>query len=80
MLVQPPLGADPGSDFTLICSSHANPPVENYTWFRIAAGDSVNVGHQPVFHPRDSDQYLCSVTNKHGSQNSSVVILNIKSK
>uniref|UniRef100_A0A3Q4I6T0 Ig-like domain-containing protein n=1 Tax=Neolamprologus brichardi TaxID=32507 RepID=A0A3Q4I6T0_NEOBR len=78
VLVQPPLGADPGSDFTLICSSHANPPVENYTWFRIAAGDSVNVGHQPVFHPRDSDQYLCSVTNKHGSQNSSVVTLNIK--
>ncbi|XP_059205007.1 B-cell receptor CD22-like [Centropristis striata] len=67
-----------GSNISLICSSHANPPVENYTWFKID-GDAIrDVGHQPVFFPGDGGHYLCSATNKHGSQNSSVVTLKIQ--
>uniref|UniRef100_A0A3B4UEM8 Ig-like domain-containing protein n=1 Tax=Seriola dumerili TaxID=41447 RepID=A0A3B4UEM8_SERDU len=71
--VRPSTEEDTGSNITLICSSHANPPVENYTWFKICGGDIVDVGHQPVFFAGESGQYLCSVSNKHGSQNSSVV-------
>ncbi|XP_031168257.1 B-cell receptor CD22-like isoform X2 [Sander lucioperca] len=76
--VRPSMEADAGSNITLTCSSHANPPVENYTWFKIDDGDIMNVGNGPVFVPGDGGQYLCSATNKHGSQNSSVVTLKIK--
>ncbi|KAM9346652.1 uncharacterized protein ABDE67_013295 [Symphorus nematophorus] len=40
---------DASSNITLICSSHANPPVENYTWFKIDDDDVMEVAHQPVF-------------------------------
>ncbi|XP_042360070.1 B-cell receptor CD22-like [Plectropomus leopardus] len=63
---------------TLVCSSHANPPVDNYTWFKKANDNIVDVGHQPVFFPGDGGQYFCSAANKHGSQNSSVVTVKIK--
>ncbi len=75
--VRPSTEVDAGSNITLICSSHANPPVENYTWFKIG-DDIMYVGHQPVFLSGDGGQYFCSATNKHGSQNSSVVTLKIK--
>uniref|UniRef100_A0A8C2ZVA9 B-cell receptor CD22 n=1 Tax=Cyclopterus lumpus TaxID=8103 RepID=A0A8C2ZVA9_CYCLU len=71
------------SNITLTCSSHANPPV-NYTWFKIDDDDDdvdiVDVGHRPDFLPADGGQYFCSATNKHGSQNSSVVTLKMKRK
>ncbi|XP_078126014.1 sialic acid-binding Ig-like lectin 14 isoform X3 [Sander vitreus] len=76
--VRPSMEADAGSNITLTCSSHANPPVENYTWFKIDDGDIMDVGNGPVFVPGDGGQYLCSATNKHGSQNSSVITLKIK--
>ncbi|XP_078126013.1 B-cell receptor CD22-like isoform X2 [Sander vitreus] len=76
--VRPSMEADAGSNITLTCSSHANPPVENYTWFKIDDGDIMDVGNGPVFVPGDGGQYLCSATNKHGSQNSSVITFKIK--
>nr|XP_040048057.1 B-cell receptor CD22-like [Gasterosteus aculeatus aculeatus] len=73
---------DFSSNITLICSSHANPPVENYTWFKIDDEDDnvdiMDVGPWPEFLPADGGQYLCSATNKHGSQNSSVVTVKIR--
>ncbi|KAK2893808.1 hypothetical protein Q8A73_016292 [Channa argus] len=69
---------DVGNNITLVCSSQSNPPVENYTWFKVDDENIVEVGHEPVFLPGDGDQYLCSVSNKHGSQNSSVVTLKNK--
>ncbi|XP_051244876.1 B-cell receptor CD22 isoform X7 [Dicentrarchus labrax] len=76
--VRPSLEIDPSSNFTMICSSHANPPVENYTWFKIDEDDNNAVGHQPLFLSAEGGQYFCTATNKHGSQNSSVVTLKIK--
>ncbi|KAM8845454.1 sialic acid-binding Ig-like lectin 14 isoform 2-T2 [Spinachia spinachia] len=70
------------SNIILICSSHANPPVENYTWFKIDDEDEdediMDVGPWPEFLPADGGQYLCSATNRHGSQNSSVVTVKTK--
>ncbi|XP_051244872.1 B-cell receptor CD22 isoform X4 [Dicentrarchus labrax] len=76
--VRPSFEKDPSSNFTMICSSHANPPVENYTWFKIDKDDNKAVGHQPLFLSAERGQYFCTATNKHGSQNSSVVTLKIK--
>ncbi|XP_032394119.1 B-cell receptor CD22 isoform X1 [Etheostoma spectabile] len=76
--VRPSMEADAGSNITLTCSSRANPPVENYTWVKIDDGDIMDVGKGPVFIPGDGGQYLCSASNKHGSQNSSVVTIKMK--
>ncbi|XP_033501537.1 B-cell receptor CD22-like [Epinephelus lanceolatus] len=67
-----------GSNITLVCSSRANPPVKIYTWFKRNNDDIMDVKHQPVFLPGTGGQYFCSATNKHGSQNSSVVTVTIK--
>ncbi|XP_008301556.1 B-cell receptor CD22-like [Stegastes partitus] len=81
--VEPSAKADAGSNVTLICSSHANPPVENYTWFKIYDNDIIAVGQQHEYRfnevsQGDDGQYFCRATNKHGSQNSSVIALEIK--
>ncbi|KAE8283231.1 hypothetical protein D5F01_LYC18632 [Larimichthys crocea] len=66
---------DGSSYFKLICTSNANPPVENYTWFKIDENDHlIEVGHQSVISISHGGQYLCSATNKHGSQNSPVIV------
>lgn len=75
MSVRPSTEVDAGRNITLICSSRANPPVENYTWFKTDDDNIAAVGHQPVFVTGDGGHYLCSATNKHGSHNSSVVTL-----
>ncbi|XP_043955944.1 sialic acid-binding Ig-like lectin 12 isoform X3 [Gambusia affinis] len=64
-----------GSSIVLICCSDAHPPVENYSWFKIAEGWTQKVGHQAELLPVHGGQYLCSVSNKHGSQNSTVFTL-----
>ena len=78
--VSPSMEVYAGSNITLICSSRANPPVEDYTWFKKKGSYLMDVGHQPVFTSGEGGQYLCRATNKHGSQNSSVVTLKIKRK
>ncbi|XP_027140720.1 B-cell receptor CD22 isoform X3 [Larimichthys crocea] len=68
---------DGSSYFKLICTSNANPPVENYTWFKIDENDNlIEVGNQSVISISHGGQYLCSATNKHGSQNSPVIVKN----
>ncbi|XP_036945964.1 carcinoembryonic antigen-related cell adhesion molecule 6-like [Acanthopagrus latus] len=75
--VRPSMEVEGGTNITLICSSHANPPVD-YTWFKIDESHVLDVGHQPELFSADGGQYFCSATNKHGSQNSSVVTVKIK--
>ncbi|XP_073351172.1 B-cell receptor CD22-like [Pagrus major] len=76
--VRPSMEVEAGTNISLICSSHANPPVEDYTWFKIDERHVMDVEHQPVFFSANGGQYFCSATNKHGSQNSSVVTVKIK--
>ncbi|XP_037332769.2 B-cell receptor CD22-like [Pungitius pungitius] len=77
--VRASMEGDFSRNVTLICSSHANPPVEDYTWFKVDDEDDdiMDVGPRPEFLPADGGQYFCGATNKHGSQNSSVVTVKI---
>ncbi|XP_020503995.2 sialic acid-binding Ig-like lectin 14 isoform X1 [Labrus bergylta] len=65
------------SNFTLICSSQANPPVKFYSWFK-KDEDNMVVAHRSVLFCGEGGQFFCNAANKHGSQNSSLV--NVKSK
>lgn len=82
--VRPSTEVDKGSNITLICSTTANPAVENYTWFK-SGDDDMIVGNGPELnfveiYPHDGGQYLCRVINKHGHQNSSIVTIKVKGK
>ncbi|MCI4394027.1 hypothetical protein PGIGA_G00164120 [Pangasianodon gigas] len=60
-----------GSSVTLTCSSDANPPVENYTWFK--EKESSPVGSAQSYRALQSGQYYCEAQNKHGSERSAAV-------
>ncbi|KAF5906483.1 B-cell receptor CD22-like, partial [Clarias magur] len=59
-----------GISVTLTCSSDANPPVENYTWFKV--NESSAVGSGQSYRALQSGQYYCQAQNKHGSERSAV--------
>ncbi|XP_046894696.1 sialoadhesin-like isoform X3 [Hypomesus transpacificus] len=81
--ISPCSEVEKGSNVTLTCSSEANPPVQRYAWFLING----SVHHKLTSHfelyfgdvqSYSSGQYYCVVDNKHGSQNSSIVTLEVK--
>ncbi|XP_034448208.1 B-cell receptor CD22-like isoform X1 [Hippoglossus hippoglossus] len=81
--VRPSTEVDVGSNVILTCSSRANPPVENYSWFKVDEDDVIIVENKSELHFREfslaaGGRYLCSATNKHGSQNSTMVTLKVK--
>ncbi|KAM9393976.1 B-cell receptor CD22-like isoform 2-T4 [Pholidichthys leucotaenia] len=83
--VTPLAEADVGHNVTLFCSSHANPPVQNYIWFKMNNTDAIVAGHQPELHLErvlqgDDAEYFCMATNKHGNHNSSTVTLKTKGR
>ncbi|MBN3307230.1 CD22 protein, partial [Amia calva] len=69
-----------GSSVTLTCSSNANPPVQNYTWFKTNGAAVWEKGSGQSFtiteiSSGDSGQYYCEAHNKHGAHNSTAVPL-----
>uniref|UniRef100_A0A3B3I079 Ig-like domain-containing protein n=2 Tax=Oryzias latipes TaxID=8090 RepID=A0A3B3I079_ORYLA len=81
--VFPSEDVDAGTNVTLICSSHANPLVMNYTWFKKHGTNVTVLGEHHIYYfekssQMDDDQYFCRATNKHGSCNSSAVTIKIK--
>ncbi|XP_053333589.1 carcinoembryonic antigen-related cell adhesion molecule 5-like [Clarias gariepinus] len=68
------------SSVTLTCSSDANPPVENYTWFKVNESSAVGSGQSYSFNFNSSskDQYYCEAQNKHGSERSAAVSVTLK--
>ncbi|XP_029498481.2 B-cell receptor CD22-like [Oncorhynchus nerka] len=69
-----------GSSVNLTCSSHANPAVENYTWFKKDGTDTSHTGSGEVLRltsltSSDSGQYFCEARNKEGAHNSTVLSL-----
>nr|XP_029506794.1 junctional adhesion molecule A-like [Oncorhynchus nerka] len=77
--------ADPasvGSCVNLTCSSTANPPVTNFTWFQISEGNSTQVASGLSYTLNvtvgDGGQYFCEARNSHGCGKSNEVQLAIK--
>ncbi|XP_050964611.1 LOW QUALITY PROTEIN: myelin-associated glycoprotein-like [Labeo rohita] len=67
-----------GRSVTLSCSSDANPAV-NYTWYRDTEGllNPVQTGPNLTINntdPTHSGRYYCTAQNKHGTQNTSVLL------
>ncbi|KAM9454169.1 B-cell receptor CD22-like [Clarias gariepinus] len=67
-----------GSSVTLTCSSDANPPVKNYTWFKVMT----SIGNEKTYtiskiSSEDSGEYKCKCSNEVGHQESSSVTLNV---
>ncbi|KAK7149534.1 hypothetical protein R3I94_008996 [Phoxinus phoxinus] len=68
-----------GSSVTLTCSSDANPAVLNYTWSRKSERElkQLRTGDTLTFNKTDPTQrgwYHCTAQNKHGCQESSVML------
>ncbi|XP_036393763.1 B-cell receptor CD22-like [Megalops cyprinoides] len=69
-----------GSSVTLTCSSNANPPVQNYTWFQknetgvwqTGSGQSLNFSN---FRSWNIGQYYCQAKNTIGTHNSTAVLI-----
>uniref|UniRef100_A0A8C2GWW6 B-cell receptor CD22 n=1 Tax=Cyprinus carpio TaxID=7962 RepID=A0A8C2GWW6_CYPCA len=72
-----------GNSLTLICMSNANPSVTNYSWFLIKEANVSHIGfHREFFiksaSQKDDGQYFCIAKNDMGSQNSTVIALNVE--
>ncbi|XP_036412873.1 sialoadhesin-like [Colossoma macropomum] len=66
-----------GSSVTLTCSSDANPPVKNYTWFKEGGTSPVGSGQNYSIISITADHtglYYCEVQNEHGAQNGTVMV------
>ncbi|XP_076839271.1 B-cell receptor CD22 isoform X3 [Brachyhypopomus gauderio] len=65
------------SSVTLTCSSDANPPVQNYTWFKegetspVGSGQSYSITNIIAEH---TGLYYCVAQNEHGALNGTVTI------
>uniref|UniRef100_A0AAZ3R4D0 Ig-like domain-containing protein n=1 Tax=Oncorhynchus tshawytscha TaxID=74940 RepID=A0AAZ3R4D0_ONCTS len=77
--------ADPvlvGSCVNLTCSSTANPPVTNFTWFKISGGKPTQVASGLSYTLNvtsgDGGLYYCEARNSHGCGKSNEVQLAIK--
>ncbi|XP_064175812.1 B-cell receptor CD22-like [Anguilla rostrata] len=72
-----------GSSVTLTCSSDANPPVQNYTWFKkndtgawqAGSGQSLNFSN---FRSWNRGQYYCESQNRLGAQNASALLVTVQ--
>ncbi|KAL1006370.1 hypothetical protein UPYG_G00071470 [Umbra pygmaea] len=80
--ISPSVPVSVGSCVNLTCSSTANPPVTNYTWFRISEGKPTQVSFTQNYTlnvtVEDGGLYYCEATNDVGFQSSKEVLLPIK--
>ncbi|KAG5855781.1 hypothetical protein ANANG_G00000240 [Anguilla anguilla] len=72
-----------GRSMNLTCSSDANPPVQNYTWFKkndtgvwqAGSGQSLNFSN---FRSWNRGQYYCEAQNRLGAQNASALLVTVQ--
>ncbi|XP_069040715.1 B-cell receptor CD22-like isoform X3 [Lepisosteus oculatus] len=72
-----------GSSVTLTCSSSANPPVKNYSWFKINGTGPLYKGPNYTIiniSSADSGQYYCEAQNEIGSNRSAAGTVDVLSK
>ncbi|XP_030636351.1 B-cell receptor CD22-like [Chanos chanos] len=70
-----------GSSVTLTCSSDANPPQINYTWYKESVTSPVGYGQSYIINniqSSNSGLYYCEAQNKHGSQKTTAVPVTLK--
>ncbi|XP_063064203.1 B-cell receptor CD22-like [Engraulis encrasicolus] len=80
--VYPPGAVSEGDSVTMNCSSDANPPAENYTWYVNRHGSVSVSGQGRIYNitnvtADDGGAYYCSSENKHGTINSSMTRLDV---
>ncbi|XP_034145291.1 B-cell receptor CD22-like [Esox lucius] len=79
--ISPAVPVSVGSCVNLTCSSTANPPVTNYTWFRISGGKSTQVASRQNYTLNvtvgDEGPYYCEARNDHGFGKSKELLLSI---
>ncbi|XP_028828340.1 B-cell receptor CD22-like [Denticeps clupeoides] len=81
VLGAPPAEIPEGGSVTLSCSSDANPPVQNYAWFKenvtspVAAGQNFTITN---FTSAQVGLYSCQARNEVGVQKSTAVLLAFK--
>ncbi|XP_029695366.1 sialoadhesin [Takifugu rubripes] len=89
VLAHPSSVVDAGRPLTLMCSSQANPAVDNFTWHRLAlnGGSAQSWGTKsgPVFTisevgPRESGQYYCEARNRIGAHSSPVLTVRVRGR
>ncbi|XP_041843414.1 hemicentin-2 [Melanotaenia boesemani] len=77
-----PSGPVPENDnVTLTCSSEANPPVKNYTWYRADGDQETLIGTGPVFNIQASEvrqPFLCRAVNDLGGGVSSLITIDVQ--
>ncbi|XP_073715959.1 B-cell receptor CD22-like [Misgurnus anguillicaudatus] len=70
-----------GDSVNLTCSSESNPPVHNYSWFKVNETSSVGSGQTysiTNINSRHSGLFYCEAQNEVGSQRSDAVSVNVK--
>nr|XP_055033210.1 carcinoembryonic antigen-related cell adhesion molecule 5-like [Misgurnus anguillicaudatus] len=70
-----------GDSVNLTCSSESNPPVHNYSWFKVNETSSVGSGQTysiTNINSSHSGLFYCEAQNKVGSQKSDAVSVNVK--
>ncbi|CDQ81157.1 unnamed protein product [Oncorhynchus mykiss] len=82
--ISPADSASVGSCVNLTCSSIANPPVTNFTWFQISEGETTQVASGQSYTLNvtsgNGELYYCEARNSHGCGKSNEVQLAIKGK
>ena len=71
-----------GSSVNLTCSSDANPPAQNYTWFKRQGTATSTIATRPLHSIRSisyklTGSYYCQAKNSHGVNNSTVIHLDV---
>ncbi|XP_051261429.1 B-cell receptor CD22-like [Dicentrarchus labrax] len=70
-----------GSSVTLTCSTNANPAVDSYTWYKVDGDQVTAVGSKKRLSTTVSEvdnQFYCKVSNRYGSQNSSIAQIDVQ--
>ncbi|XP_073511836.1 B-cell receptor CD22-like isoform X2 [Phyllobates terribilis] len=61
-----------GDYIILLCTSHANPSITNYAWYKGEKKTFARIGEHMTVLNVSSDTYVCSATNDIGTRNSSI--------
>lgn len=68
---------------TLTCKTDANPAVDSYTWYKVDGEKVAVVGSKKRLSTTVSEvdsQFYCKVSNKYGTQNSSITHIDVQCK